>query len=351
MLFRDSTELKFRNLDDFQNRLNEVEEATEWKNVSINNLDVCSVAIPVTEEEVDTTINGSGLFLNDFENGLRTGIRTCALRTLYTNLGLGGELMKKLDHDDMEEYVGFGIAKNRKHRPKLTFKVPVVEGKINAFLSSGYANLPAPIVFEEALKHFREKTMEDEFKFNGYWSYAQCAGEYFLPIKKEVAGEEYNVVLVVKTSDAGYSSINLSAYLTDEKGRKQLPIMSDISSIHKGNSATITRLEEMFDMADGAVDDGVKKINKLLHINITNPINTMKRVAKEVGLPKKDTLFVIEGFEDTGVVTALDCYFALAQILEDESATFSAKERNQGNIYKLLGINWERFDLPGEFAW
>ena len=349
-MFRDETELRFKDLVDFEERLRETEAETNWIDIEINNLDVSKQFIPVTEAEIDTNENGTKLFVQDYESQTRTPIRTCALRTLYSNLGLGGELMKKLDLDDMEEYVCFGISKNRKHRPKLTFKVPVVDGKVNAFLSEGYANLPAPIIFEEAHKHFEDKINSAEFKFNGYWSYYQCAGEYFLPIKKVVAGQEYSVVLVVKTSDAGYSSVNLSAYLSDGRN-KQLPIMSDISTIHKGNAASVERLKEMFNMADGAVDDGVKKLNKLLHIIIENPKNTMKRVAKEVGLPKKDSLTIIDSFEDEGFCTAFDCYVELSKILEDDTDTLSVRERNQGNLLKLLGITWERFDIPGEYAW
>ncbi|MBR3246003.1 MAG: hypothetical protein IKF90_25385 [Parasporobacterium sp.] len=348
MFLHDGEEVRYNSHEAFVERLEEVQAATTWKDVSIQALDIGKNFIDLTEADADTNRNGTQMFL-DLPNG-KIGIRECALRSLYTNLGLGGDLMKKFDNDDMEEYIGFGIGKNRKYRPAMTFQIPVVEGKVNAFLSESYSNdLPANEIFQKVLKHFQEKLEQETFKFNGYWTYAECSGDYFLPIKKEIDGHEYSVVLVVRTSDAGYSSINFSAYLTDER-HKEMPIMSGVNAVHKRSAASSERLDEMLDMVENAVDKGVKRLNKLLHILINNPKNTMKRVCKEVGLPKRESLELIESFDDLGQVTAFDCYMCLAQILEKD-LTYSVRERYQGNIYKLLGIRWENYDLPGEYAW
>ncbi|MBR0420284.1 MAG: hypothetical protein IJI66_14075 [Erysipelotrichaceae bacterium] len=346
-MLHDKAELVFNSHNSFLERLEEVQVGTEWKEVSIMDLDICQNLIDFTEADYDTNTNGTKMFV-DFPFG-KVGIRECALRTLYTNLGLGGELMKKLDTDDMEEYVVFGIGKNRKYRSKMTFQLPIVEGKVNAFLSESYSNdLPADEVFRQVLKHFQNKLEQESFKFNGFWSYAECAGDYYLPISKEIDGKEYSTVLVVRTSDAGYSSISFSAYLTDGY-RKEIPVMNGVSAIHKGNAASAERLEEMLNMVENAIDNGVKKLNKLLHIIIANPKSTMKRICKEVGLPKRESLELIDRFAE-GTTTAFECYMCLSQILESD-LTFSIRERYQGNLYKMLGINWDRYDLPGDYAW
>ena len=124
--------------------------------------------------------------------------------------------------------------------------------------------------------------------------------------------------------------------------------MSDLSLIHKGIDEE--KLIKLIKMLDGAIDTGVKKLNRLLLVNIYNPKATMKRVAKKVNLPKKDTLQLIEEYEPTVVNTAFDLYMQLSKLLNNTHG-WSQKEKLQGDLYKLLGIDWGSYDLAGDYPW
>ena len=321
-MFKDEQEVFYTELEPFMYRLEEVQRNTSWK------------FIPAKELSIGSSESFSWV-LDDQEP-----IRNHALSSLYQRLGLGGKIMDRLSNDALHEIVNFGI----EHAPKSTLRIPIVEGKVNAFLSNQYSSLPAIKVFEEVVKFLNEKA--EGFTFNGVWSYIAATGEFHLPLEKMVDGVPYSTVLVAKTSDAGFSSVNFSAYL--DNGSYKLPIMSDLSLIHKGIDEE--KLIKLIKMLDGAIDTGVKKLNRLLLVNIYNPKATMKRVAKKVNLPKKDTLQLIEEYEPTVVNTAFDLYMQLSKLLNNTHG-WSQKEKLQGDLYKLLGIDWGSYDLAGDYPW
>ena len=346
-MFKDDVYLMYQDFNSFMTRLLEAEVNTEWRSIPVaelvvNSLDVVPM-MAISEEDIDTDKFGTGLFAGRIGQPMYAGVRGCALRSLYDRLGLGGTIMNRLDKNAMKELINFAI----EHPTEDILQVPIVEGKVNAFLSSKYQRLPALNVFEEVITFLQEHFNEEDFRFNGRWTYYESTGEFELPIEKEVNGKTYTTYLVCQTSDAGYSSVNFRAHL--KSGRKVLPIMSDISMAHKG-SLDERKLQQALNMLDGAIDKGVKKLNHLLLVPISNPKACMKRVAKHVGLPKKDTLELIEQFNPNYEVTAFDCFECLAKLLE-RPVEWNIKERLTGDIYKTLNLSWENFDLPGDYAW
>lgn len=346
-MFKDDVYLCYQDVNGFMTRLLEAEVNTEWSSIPVAELVVNSIdalpPMPLTEEDNNTIHCGTGLFAGRIGRRSYAGVRSCALRSLYDRLGLGGAIMNRLDKNAMKELINFAI----EHPTEDTLQVPIVEGKVNAFLSSKYQKLPALNVFEEVISFLQEHFDQEEFGFNGRWTYYESTGEFELPLEQEVNGETYTTYLVCQTSDAGYSSVNFRAHL--RQGRKNLPIMSDISMAHKGNLDE-AKLQQSLKMLDGAIDKGVKKLNHLLLVPINNPKACMKRVAKHVGLPKKETLELIEQFNPNYAVTAFDCFECLAKLLEQPNK-YTIKERLTGDIYKALNLNWESYDLAGDYAW
>lgn len=343
-MYYDAEEIMFRDNQKFLEHLRDIESNTIWRNIPLNELFVEHGTTSHDEADYDTCVRGTNLFACRQGELFTTGIRECAIRSLYDRLGLGGKILERLDAPALEELFTFAI----KHSSEDELQVPVVDGKINAFLSSQYKALPAEKVFSELLEYLRKSFNQEEFKFNGYWTYFAQTGEFELPDKRMINGQEFDVVLVCKTSDAGYSGVNFSVYI--KSGNLKLPIMSDIALMHKGD-LNEDKLKEALNQLEKVIDNGVKKLNDLLKVYIENPKGCMKRIAKEVNLPKRDTLEYIENYEDRGITTAFDCYTTLARLLDDDNLTWSAKERLQGNLYRALGLSWQKFDLPGDFAW
>ena len=336
-MLNDQVVQNYRSMDDFFYRLQEVEDKTQWVNIPLADLFVGETDQQITNADIDTKLFGTKWWAGRNTDSTFIPIRDCALHSLYDRIGLGGAILNRLSRESMEELVRFGI----EHPTQDVLQLPVVEGKINAFLSSKYTRLPAVKVFEELIGFLQNTFNQENFKFNGRWTYFETTGVFELPLEKEVNGKTYTTVLVCQTSDAGFSSVNFRAYLKD--GETSLPIMSDMSLMHKG------MLDENR-MLEGAIDKGVKKLNHLLTIEINNPKGTMKRVAKACNLPKKDTLELIEKFNPPHYCTAFDLFDQLSKLLQN-NYEWSVKERVSGDVYKMLNINWEHYDLAGDYAW
>ena len=96
---------------------------------------------------------------------------------------------------------------------------------------------------------------------------------------------------------------------------------------------------------------------KLLQIDIQYPINCMKGVMDRLGIARKYAAEAVELFkaqygEDS--CTAHDIYYGISEILymlQCEGAEGSRITKMEESNARALSINWEAYDIPGEYKW
>lgn len=346
----DDIHQQFSNSRELINRLEEVERNTTWvqrnvKQFLVNASEVLAKGTDLWKDEylIHTHKDGTQLVL--MLDGKATGIRECAKNSLFARLGIGGQIIDWLDPAGIKKICMTGT----EYAPEKDIKIAITEGKVNAFLSSQYDNsISAATIFNEMEKYINSICKKEDVEFDADWSYSETVANYIIPVERTLDDKTYKVGITLATSDAGYSGANFRAFLTGN-GHKEVPLMSSMSIIHRGNSG-IVRLSETLAMLEKAIDGGMSKLNRLMSVTITNPKATMKRVARACKLPKKESLELIDKFECEGSCSAFRCYLCLAKVL-NAPATMFVKQERTGNVAKMIAINWAGYDLAGDYAW
>lgn len=289
--------------------------------------------------------------------------RDCALRSLRQRLHSEAELVTYVSNKALveadaskkfEDYIAWALEVLRCQGCKEETKISVVDGKVNAFLSTEYCEvLDSKYVHDTAFEKIINFTGETNFNFRGWWDYAINVAEYTTSNKVEIDGKEYQKSIRVRTSDAGYSSIALGSDL--RMGNKIIPMMSDIAIPHRASKKkdlTLCRkeFEENFDEAltqtEKVFTNSIAQANELVKIKLAHPQGAARKIAKTMGLPKQAALEAIEGF--TGD-TAWGLYLVLCDCIKNDDDT-QKRIKTIGNVAKILGIkNWSKYDQ--EFEW
>lgn len=205
-------------------------------------------------------------------------IRQCALASLYQRLGIGGILPSHLSPTGIHELTELEI----RYMPERRVQIPVVEGKINAFLSKEYSIIDTTEVFEIFDRGVR-KLAGDTENFYGAWSYETTMGRYTLPIRKTINNTDYGVIAGLTTSDNGMSVIHIDGFLKDK--REIIPLFTSVSIEHKGAS-NIKDVEENIKILESAINAGMTNLGRMIMITIDNPVGYAKRVAEKCCLKK-----------------------------------------------------------------
>lgn len=349
-ILSDDVVQSFNSADAFNMRLKEVEANTVWIQRCLEDILVDKAAMNATEAQVHTNSQGTKLML--CPRGLTFGIddfvplRQCSMMSLFQRMDEGGQIIQRLDPQGVHDFVELGIKYAKE--PKKIVKMPIVEGKINAFLSENYVDtLPSTLVYEEFQKTLNAIAGENVNEFKGEWSYPTSTAWFTLPKQKKVNGNVFDVVVGCTTSDAGYSGINFNAYLKDANV-SCLPLMTTLSVVHRGQ-ANYIKLQDTLSMLSSVIDKGINNLTGMMSVVIKNPINTMKRAAEKCNLPKRDILEILNNLKVIPT-NAFDCYMTLARVINNAPSQMAAS-RLQGDVMKLLGIDWNKLDLPGDYAW
>lgn len=319
---------------------------------------------PTTQLKLEATSNGVIFHSAD---GHIYALRDCSLRSLRQRLCSEADLVTKVSNEALDannpeaaklfvSYVDWAKQVLSLHGHKENTKVSVVDGKVNAFLSTEYVEaLDTKYIHDEAFKQICETTNETDFGFKGWWNYAISMAEYKTSKEIQLNSCFYKTVIRVRTSDAGYSSIGIGTGLT--RNGVFVPLMSDIDIPHRGSkSSTVAehrvKFEENFAEAlnqmDKVVNQSIATIKSLITVKIANPRGCALSVAKAIGLPKPNVKKVIDQ-SPIGGDTAWDVYLKLCEIFDD---SWDAEKRikQSGNLAKILGItNWKKYDVV--FEW
>ena len=204
----------------------------------------------------------------------------------------------------------------------------------------------------------------------GYSDHALTSAEWEMPSQKEELLGTYSKVLEANgkkamaykvmpgirfsTSDTGISSAKVSAMLMG----LQYPIhIGGCLAVDHRNRAKVSDFEEQLEQLFAQFGDSVKKLSKLLEIDLEYPVNAMTRVCKRLALPKKAAVEAIAMFEmanGDNPATAHDVFMAMQEIpyiLKTQGVPESKMLTVEENMARALTIKWEEYDLAKGVNW
>ena len=150
------------------------------------------------------------------------------------------------------------------------------------------------------------------------------------------------------TSDTGIASAKVSAML--EGTQHPIHIGSCIAVDHRHQSK-VEDFEAALDQLFAQFGDSVARLQKLLDIHLSYPVNTMTRICKKLSLPKKAALEAIGMFEMAyggGAATAHDVFMAMQEIpyiLKSDHTPESKMLVVEENMARALTLRWGDYDL------
>lgn len=336
--------LYFRDRDSFMEHLLEVEEKTSWIH-----------EVPVQDLTFHENVISPSRLSVSFRMGSDTAVRKCAMPSVYDRCGISGDSLRHMNGKVLAGVLNAAA----KTREKKYCTISVVDGLVSAILSEGkskiqYTVLKASDVFVTTQNCLWSLIDEEERAFYGAWSYEGIHAVWDTVLQKRLGGERYYVTVGLSTSDIGRGAISISALLKSKDQR--IPLMDDLGVVHR-NTCTINDVYESVYMLEHCINGALEGLGRLESVEVNNPVNTMKRLARKVKLPKADSLSVIADYEKENgntVTTALECYKTLSKVLD----VYEGHQKNPvyiqtctSNILKTMGADWKKYDLPGVFGW
>ena len=149
------------------------------------------------------------------------------------------------------------------------------------------------------------------------------------------------------TSDTGVASAKVSAML--EGTQHPIHIGSCIAVDHRHQSK-VEDFETAMNQLFAQFGDSVAKLQKLLEIPLSYPVNAMTRICKKLVLPKKAALEAIAMFEMAyggGPASAHDVFMAMQEIpyiLKSEHTPESKMLNVEENMARALTLKWSDYD-------
>ena len=133
---------------------------------------------------------------------------------------------------------------------------------------------------------------------------------------------------------------------------------SKIAIPHLGKNSVQGFMERLNEMLD-CFTKGLTAVNDLSNVTVKNPINTAKRVFKEIlGLPRKEALEVLEDFKvqhGSKPVTAFDLLLVVNEIaqrrIELDPKNLTENIKFTDLVTKAITIRWARYEAAGEYPW
>lgn len=345
----------FNDQDEFLSHIDDIDKKTRpWEELPVGDLKIEGSTGGMLWHAKD----GSVFYLRDVSlRSLRQRLHSeTELITLVSAMSLHGQASAAEFSKKFEDYYNWLVDKvlSTAGYDKEKVKISVVDGEVNAFLSSEYCEfLNSKYIYEKSFEKLIEITDTTEFDFKGWWDYSASCAEYTTPEIFKIKGKEYHKVIRIRTSDAGYSSIGVGCLLTD--GTNVIPMMNDINIPHraskkKSSSEIRKEFQESFNEAleqmDKVFNESFAKASDLAKIKLTHPKDCATKLAKTFGLPKKESLDAIALMKGD---SAWNVYCTLASTIKDEF-DIAKRIKQCGNVTKILGISrWDKYDAP--FVW
>lgn len=378
-VFKDSYRGVFCNQEDFLYCLKRIGENSYWDRKKVKSLRL----VPMTEESqmakdmkeqyandgldteiiTDTIIN-TGLLLK--VKNQYFPVRDCAIKSILDRAGIKGPGLKKV-----EKNVYARILNDCLKVAKGEALLRISEGKVSAVLGGDchdYAVLDMEQIFLHSVEYLNENFKGCHY-LGGFYEHDMASAlwelsgedELLKAYKKELMLhgkriEDMKPMVRITTSDTGAGGANIYPMLVAGKENTMINMGEPLRLGHR-NGTKIAEFDEQLKMLCGKYQLATGNLIKLLQIDIRYPINCMKGVMDRLGIAKKYAAEAVELFkaqygEDS--CTAHDIYYGISEILymlECEGAEGSRITKMEETIARALSINWEAYDIPGEYKW
>lgn len=369
---------KFDTFDEMIDYHRELSAKSKWVREKISELFVAALdmtspligsiglfAPEISDDAVMDTVSNMGLAMQ--VEGEYYPLRGTAYKSLLDRAKISGTALPKLKKEDLANTLNACF-----HLFESEALLLVRNEKVSAVHSgdeTDYSILPV----NELLGVLQGK-LDVRFAGNvfteGYSDHALTSAEWEMPSQKEELLGTYSKVLEANgkkamaykvmpgirfsTSDTGISSAKVSAMLMG----LQYPIhIGGCLSVDHRNRAKVSDFEEQLEQLFAQFGDSVKKLSKLLEIDLEYPVNAMTRVCKRLALPKKAAVEAIAMFEmanGDNPATAHDVFMAMQEIpyiLKTQGVPESKMLTVEENMARALTIKWEEYDLAKGVNW
>ena len=375
----DKQTISFADSDTMISFVNEKENSSQWiTDIPIAECqffgieDVSSLPSDASDATLSTVLNGTKLFIEVPFVDKPLPIRDCAMQSIYDRVRARCGYVSALPPvrkaevlTEAAEYINVscrgGNSKEKVESKKEGKKgiLSVVDGKVSCFLSgNGTSNDYVHHSSSELLLNARDvvDSIGGVQSFKGFYSYTGLDASWLTTKKVEIEEsdpfESFYIELHVSTSDVGLGAINIQGRLSNGIDTL-IPIGGKQKVLHRRNT-NVTDVIEALDTIDKCIDATKKDMENLKLTIVDYPIPCMQRVIRELELPIKTSLEILESYKvayGTKAANAYTLYLVLCQILGKlesiEPEAFSYRNSQERNVLKALSPKiWEKNDYP-----
>ena len=338
--------------DTFLENLKDLASRTQWEATDVYQLHFEKRNWESVDPEkdpagYDTAAYGTQLFVN--LNGVMRPVRECGQPTLFKKLGVNCPAINVIKPEEKADWLN-DITETEEYGTK-KLMVPLVDGKVNAFLSEKYVYVPSDKVVASTINTLDRLEKNQSRAFKGTVTYAMSYGEWTLNEKLHSAQvpvlDGADQLVTVRTSDAGYSSIAFGAAIRVRVGgcETYYPLMTPISFDHTG------RVEELVkDVFTTLKDEFLRdkaSLESLFDIDIKHPRGCLINVGRMCGFSRSAVRALADENELDNMThdDAFGLYTILCAMIKPED-DLQKQLRTQGDVLKALHCHWEDFDKP-----
>lgn len=334
----------------------EYRKKTAWQKVYVNKIRI----VPITREQADNDkVFADALKNTQLAISLNDGIfplRSTAIKSCLDRSKISGSIISKLKADDLATILNicFSTASSR-DEGLLYFS----QGKVSAFfgkLEVDYSVIPQDTILESAKEFFKTNYPNALFQgsiishefLSASWDLSAYQ-RHFLSNFPEL--DEYVPMIDILTSDVGLFSVTLLPYF--EVQGKRIVLNQSIKIKHKGKNS-LADVEEGYNEISALFEQSAETLKRLSNTHIQYATTAMKRMMKAAGISKISGLKAVESYElfyGNESTTALEIYLYMCEVPFFENADTKRSLRTQEALIRILGMSWEKHDLPGGFDW
>lgn len=335
----DDAAWSYDNYDDMHDRYNELNRDTVWYQANGSELQFSCCDSLKDAKLVHTVIDGSGVSI--LFDGKEFGVRKHVLTLIGERLGLSSKAVMVLSKPEL--VASFNLL--LKYAEDSIFKISIVEGKVNAFVTEKYNHMMSCYDVLETANDVIE-LKDNDYEFLGFGNYQECYAEWQTKLDQKFQNEIYNKYFVIKSSDSTSKSITIDGMLV--KGDRHLPLMSPISIKHIGSNV-IHQVEKSFNQLDVIMEDRLIALQDLDEYLIqSNPAEFVLELARTLNAKIK----TVKRFLDSRTAdhmlnyplhTALDAYLF---ICDAYSAEFNEQELliATNDLADIINLDMETVD-------
>lgn len=372
-VFADEFQKGFLHENDFLSFLEEREKNAGWKRAKSKNLKFYAMEkgdeLTSKLEEKMKENGKEQVFLDTMEHTrlfLKVQdwyypVRSCAVKTILDRARVSGNALNKVEKTVLARILNYcmEVASGDALLRFCEDKISAVHGGGN----SDYAILEMPELFRRTAEYLRDNFKGYTFAGANYdhsiatalWlldgedsilcEYREMLEKHGMPCNNIQLG------LRLTTSDAGVSGANLHPMIFFDS-QQNIPLGSPLKLEHK-NKADMTRFDEQLNMLYAHYSTALGGLKRLLNIEVNHPVDTMIRVMKRIGIPKKYGMEAVEEFRKKNcslTCTAYEIYVAITEVisyLSCEGPCSSEIVRLEENVARAVTVRWADYDIPG----